>query len=255
MEPKPKGTYSTSNGIQSERSTDYGDSSWEIKGGNQNNGSSTDLDPLSESIFNLASVEEALKIEVLRFREIRQDVLVNNPVLDLPAEFTNDDQNPQETSTEPSQSGDSVHRFSFAPQSEVLETENRDVETEIEDLFMQKIKAEVEYLAISRAVQNLRVAIGDQITILEEQKTLASKQTQILNKLGDTEKKAMMLNKETEKLEKFCEDIASADETLKLQNRVCKYITCFFMQLVSLALVLGIFMFQLSPKYVDNIPT
>ncbi|XP_073154421.1 WPP domain-interacting protein 2-like [Henckelia pumila] len=285
-----QGTYSASNGIQSESSIDYDgdngneardsqqkvnnrlevgeagykdyspeqvndDSSWEIKEGNQNNGSSTDPDPLEEPIFNLESVKEALRKELLKFREISQDVLVNDPALDLATDFANDDQNPRETSPEPSQSVEGVHRFFFASQSEVLETENGDVETEIEDLFVQKIKAEVEYLAISTAVQNLRLTLVDQITILEEQKTLASKQGQILNKLGDTEKKAIMLNKEAEKLEKFCEDIASADEALKLQNRVCKYTACFLMQLVLLAVVLGIVMFQLSPKYVDNIPT
>lgn len=201
-----------------------------------------------------------IDVEVLKFREMRQDVLVRqdllvtDPVLDLPTEFANDDQNPQETISEPSQSGEGVHRFSFAPQSEVLETENRHAETEIENLYMQKIEAEVEFLSLSRAFQNLR-EIVDHITILEEQKTLASKQTQILNKLGDTKKKAVMLNKEAEKLEKYSEDIACADETLNLQDRVCKYTTCFFMQLISLALILGIFMFQLSPKYVDKVPT
>ncbi|XP_073058846.1 WPP domain-interacting protein 1-like isoform X2 [Primulina eburnea] len=291
MEPNPKGTYPTSYGIQSKRSTDYDgdngngvqgiqqkhnnglqdgeavykdystehisdDTSWAIKGGNPD--SSTDLDPLAESIFNLESVKEELKKEVLKFREIRQDVLVTDPGLDLPTEFTNEDQNPQETIYVPSQSGEGVHRFSFSPQSEVLETENRHVETEIEDLYMQKIKAEVEFLVISRAVTavpNLRSDIVDRITISEEQKTMASKQTQILNKLGGTEKKAAMLDKEAEKLGKFCEDIASADETLKLQNRVCKYTTCFFMQLISLALILGIFMLQFSPISVDNVPT
>lgn len=282
-----QGTYSTSSGIQSKRSTDYDgdnenevqgiqqkvnnglqdgeagykdhspeptsdDSSREIIGGNPDNGSSTDLDPLAESFFKLESVKEALEKEVLKFREIRPDVLVTDLVLDLPTELANDDQNPQETISEPSQSGEGVHRFSFAPESEVLETENRHVETDVEDLYMRKIEAEVEFLALSRAVRNLRVENVDQITVLEEQETLALKQRQVLNMLGDTEKKAVMLNKEAEKLEKFCEDV---DETLKLQNRVCKYATCFFMQLISLALILGIFMSQLSPKYVANVPT
>ncbi|XP_075482049.1 WPP domain-interacting protein 2-like isoform X2 [Primulina tabacum] len=286
-----QGTYSTSYGIQSKRSTDYDgdsgngvqgiqqkhdngiqdgeavyedyspehisdDTSRAIEGGNPD--SSTDLDPLAEFIFNLESVKEALEKEVLKFREIRQDVLVTDPGLDLPTEFANEDHNPQETISVPSQSGEGVHRFSFSPQSEVLETENRHVETEIEDLYMQKIKAEVEFLVISRAVTavpNLRFEIVDRITISEEQKTMASKQTQILNKLGGTETKAAMLDKEAEKLGKFCEDIASADETLKLHNRVCKYTACFFMQLISLALILVIFMFQFSPICIDNVPT
>ncbi|KZV22142.1 WPP domain-interacting protein 2-like [Dorcoceras hygrometricum] len=256
-----QGTYSTSNGIRSERSTDYdGDngsevqgilqkvnnglqygeagykdyspehmsdeSSMEIKGGNQNNGSSTDLDHLAESIANLESAKEALENEVLKFREIWPDCLVNDPVADLPAEFADDYQNPRETSPEPSQSDDTAHWFPLP--------HNQRCWRQRVEVWKQKM---------------------NQIAILEEQKSLASKQTQILNKLGDTERKAVMLNKEAEQLEKFCEDVVSADETLKLQNRVYKYTTCFFMQLVSLAFVLGIFMFQLAPKYVDNIPT
>ncbi|KAI3456737.1 hypothetical protein Pfo_013400 [Paulownia fortunei] len=232
------------------------DSSWEVKEErSENHGSLRDQDPLVESIFALQSAQEVLEKEVLKFKEISRDISVDDSVSDLCTEFIDVEQKLQNTSSERLPYGDGVQTFSRAVQSEVVETENRDVETELEDLFKQKIEAEVEYMAISRTVQKLRVAAVDQITVLEEQKALASEQTQILDKLGDAENKAAMLKKEAEKLENFCEDIASADETLKLQMRVCKYSSCFFVQLVLLVVILGFFIFQLSPNYAEVVPT
>lgn len=45
---------------------------------------------------------------------------------------------------------------------------------ELEELFKQKVEAEVEYLAILRTIQTLRVASVDQITVLQEQKDQTS---------------------------------------------------------------------------------
>ncbi|KAG8365204.1 hypothetical protein BUALT_Bualt18G0080100 [Buddleja alternifolia] len=260
-----QGTYAISNGIQSDRPIDaYGkngdeghgsdrqvsdglqggcgrdgergydnnsredvvaDSSWEVKEErSQNHDSSTDQDPLVESIFALQSAQEALEKEVLKFKDINID----------------DD----------SVSGEGV--LTRTMQSAVVETAEGDVETELEALFKQKIETEVEYLAISRTLEKLRATAVDQITLLEEQK---AEQTQIINKLDDTESKAAMLKKEVDKLETFNEEIANADQTLKLQKRVCKYTSYLFVQLVCLVLVLGVFIFQLSPNYVEVVPT
>ncbi|CAK9157819.1 unnamed protein product [Ilex paraguariensis] len=123
----------------------------------------------------------------------------------------------------------------------------RGVETELEGLFSQKIESEVQYLAISRTVQNLRVAAVDQITLLEEQKTLALEQAQMLNKLGYVEGKAAMLKREAEKLETYCEDIVAADDVLRLQKKICKFTWCFFIQLMLLVVILALFVFKLSP--------
>lgn len=139
--------------------------------------------------------------------------------------------------------------------AEVVETRNVDLETEVEDVLKQKIEAEVERMVISRTVQELRAAAVDQITVLEEQKALASEQTHILNKLGVAERKAAALEKKAEKLENIDEDIASADEVMKLQSKVCKYGSCFFMQLILLLVVLGVFIFHLSPSDVEVVPT
>ncbi|KAK4439629.1 WPP domain-interacting protein 2 [Sesamum alatum] len=286
-----QGTYFTNNGTQNERPKDYdGENGDEVQGSEQDNdghrgvygrrdgedgceesspedvvadsssevkeersenhGSSRDQDPLIESIFALQSALEALEKELVKIKEISKDISVDDSVSDLHTQFIDGEQKLQEMSSDRSV----PQSCSPALQSDVVETANRDVETELEDLFKQKIEAEVEYLAISRMVQKLQAAAGNHITVLEEQKALVSEQTQILNKLGDAENKALMLKKQAEKLENFCEDIASADETVELQQRVCKYSSCFFLQLVLLVIILSI-LFQLSPNYVKVVPT
>ncbi|KAF2298186.1 hypothetical protein GH714_016909 [Hevea brasiliensis] len=61
---------------------------------------------------------------------------------------------------------------------------SREIESELESLFKQKIEAEVEYLILTRTIQKLRVVAGDQLTFFEQQEALAGEQEQMLNKLG-----------------------------------------------------------------------
>ncbi|KAL1556103.1 WPP domain-interacting protein 2-like [Salvia divinorum] len=205
-----------------------------------------DKDPLSESMRALQSAQEALEAEVLKFKEIGNDVSVDGPVSDLCNECADVEQKLQETSGEGSQS--------FL-QSKLVQRGNSDVVAELEDLFKQKVEAELEYLVISRTVQKMRVAAVDQITVLEEQKALSSVQTQVLDQLGDAENKAASLKKQADKLGNFCEEIASADEILKLQKGAFKHGSCFVMQLVLLIVVLGVFILQFSEDNVEVVPT
>ncbi|KZV56324.1 WPP domain-interacting protein 1-like [Dorcoceras hygrometricum] len=186
------------------------ESSWEAKDErSQNNGSSADMDPLAESISALQSVVEMLEKEVLKLTEIGNDLTTTDLVQDVP----------------------------------FIEADNIDVETDIEDLFMQKIEVGVECLAISRTVQEWRDAI--EVNIVEERRTLSS----------DTVKKDAVLEKQAKRLETYCEDTASAGETPKLQTRVCTYASCFFVQFILLVVISVIIKFQESPKYMGVVPT
>ncbi|XP_009797500.1 WPP domain-interacting protein 2 [Nicotiana tabacum] len=138
---------------------------------------------------------------------------------------------------------------------DTMHQSSRDMESELEGLFRQKIEAEVQYLAISRTAQKLKAAAVDQATLLEEQKILASEQAQMVHRLGDAETKAAMLKTQAEKLESYWEDIATTDEKLKLQKNVYKYSSCFLIQLVLLAVVVGLFLMQTSPNYAEVVPT
>lgn len=134
-------------------------------------------------------------------------------------------------------------------------SEEEAIESEFEGLFRQKIEAEVQYLTISTTAQQLRSAAVDQLTLLEEQKTLAIEQARMVHMLGDAEAKATVLKTQAVKLESYCEDLASTDEKLKLQKKVCKYSWCFFIQLVLLAVVVGLFLMQMSLDHDDLAPT
>ncbi|KAF5461259.1 hypothetical protein F2P56_021071 [Juglans regia] len=119
----------------------------------------------------------------------------------------------------------------------------RETETELESLFKQKIEAEVEHLAITRTVQKMKDAAGEQFS--EEQNLLAGKQEQVQNKLGEAQSKAMMLEKQPE-LETYCGDRVGAKEVLKLQ-RACKLTSCFLIQLIFLVTVFWYVVLQSSP--------
>ncbi|KAA8527132.1 hypothetical protein F0562_008639 [Nyssa sinensis] len=287
------------------------DLSWDVKEEKRNNhGSSTDRDPLVESILTLQSAQEALEKEVQKFREIGEEriLLFDDSTQDssLASEFISVNPNILEAS-----SSEQLHSREIrqnpsdfletqvisleqninlleskleearttlkAKEAKVIELEatlesnvslkeetrttielqqknQRKMEAELEGLFKQKIEAEVEYLAISRTVQKLRAAAVDQITIFEGQKILPLEQAQMSNKLGEVESKTAMLEKQAELLETNCRDVVETDEVSKLQKRVCKNTSCFFIQLILLSVVL-LFVLQLSPHYAGVVPT
>ncbi|XP_022752960.1 WPP domain-interacting protein 2-like [Durio zibethinus] len=139
--------------------------------------------------------------------------------------------------------------------AELQQDKYREMEFDLEGLFQQKMEAEIEFLALNGAVQKLRVSLGNQITLFEEQISLAGGQAQTLNKLGEAESKAAMLKKQSEELEKYCGDVLGTEEVLKMQRRVCKVTACFFTQLVFLVLVLWFVVLQLSPHSGVVVPT
>ncbi|KAH7574738.1 hypothetical protein JRO89_XS03G0337700 [Xanthoceras sorbifolium] len=130
----------------------------------------------------------------------------------------------------------------------------REMETELEGLFCQKIEAEIEYLTLTRAIQKLRVAAGDQTTLFEEQETLAEEQTDMLNKFGEAENRAAVLKKQAEELEKYWGDISGTEVVLKMQKGVCKVTSYFMIQLILLGLVLWLCVLHFSP-HPEVIPT
>lgn len=120
---------------------------------------------------------------------------------------------------------------------ESQQREYTDMEAKLEDLFKQKIEAEVEYLAISRTIPKLRVATADQVAI------------------GDAERKSEMLKREAENLKTNYAEIVETGQILKLQKKICKVTSFFFVQFMLLCLVFLLFLLQLSPHYAGVVPT
>ncbi|XP_028052380.1 WPP domain-interacting protein 1-like [Camellia sinensis] len=251
--------------------------------------SSTDRDPLVECIYTLQSAQEELEKEIQKLREIGTEYISvfdsSTQERSLPTEFASvDSKIIKASSADLLDSGDITRSAELesqlvtlkqninllenkleeantvlkAKEAKVTELEHalnstelprEEMEAELETLFEQKIEAEVEYLAISRTIQKLRVAAVD------EQKTLVSEQAQTLNELGDAKRKAAMLKRLAEKLETSCEDIVETDQVLTLQNRVCKVSSFFFVQLILLVVVFVFLLLQLAPQYAGVVPT
>ncbi|GLT83778.1 hypothetical protein SLE2022_020490 [Rubroshorea leprosula] len=131
----------------------------------------------------------------------------------------------------------------------------KEMELEFEGLFRQKFEAEIEYLALMRAVEKLRVSVIDQKRLFEERKSLVGEQVHVLRQLRDVENKDTVLKKQAEKLEKYCGDILGTEEILKMQTRVCKVTFCFFIQLTLLVLVFWLVVLQLYPDSGVVVPT
>ncbi|XP_055823127.1 WPP domain-interacting protein 2-like [Solanum dulcamara] len=273
------------------------ESPWEVEEEkSENHGSSTDHDPLMESIFSFQAAQEALASEIQKFKEIGKDIISGHSLEDvgIPSTFTTDDSDfPRPSASVLSQNWNGAQHSLNSLESEVFslkqnilllqnkvqkaadlvkskeariteleailgsssKSEEEVIESEFEGLFRQKIEAEVQYLTMSTTAQQLSSAAVDQLTLLEEQKTLAIEQARMVHMLGDAEAKATVLKTQAVKLESYCEDLASTDEKLKLQKKVCKYSWCFFIQLVLLAVVVGLFLMQMSLDHDELVPT
>ncbi|XP_077222712.1 WPP domain-interacting protein 2-like [Tasmannia lanceolata] len=125
------------------------------------------------------------------------------------------------------------------------------MEVELEDLFMKKIEAEIEYLI----TRKLKVEAKDQITLFEEQKSLAEDQAQMLLKLRDAENKATLLKRQAEELETYSKELLRTEEILKMQNSICKSTLFSLIQLIILCIVFGLFLLQLLPHSTGVVPT
>lgn len=287
------------------------DLSWEVKEEkSENHRSSSDNDPLVESIFTLQSVQEALEKEVQKLREIGKEP-TSSPGSSAnghsaPADFaTTDRENYMPNSSDHLGSEnirqtaltslevqllnltrnvkflevkleetravvevkeariselEAIINTSKSPKEEsgsnigFQEEKRQEMETELEEIFKQKIEAEIEFLAIARKIQNMEVVKDDQLTLLEEQNALASVQAQVLNKLEEVESKSTMLKKE-DREEKYSGYIIETEEVLNMQRKMCKITSCFSIQFILLVLAFWFFVLQFSAPPGMVVPT
>ncbi|KAI3418070.1 uncharacterized protein J3R85_013921 [Psidium guajava] len=131
---------------------------------------------------------------------------------------------------------------------ELQREECREMEMELEGLFKQKIEAEVEYLAIARTIQKLKVDAQSQLMLLNEGDDQRAGESEAQNK-------AAALKKQAEDLVKACEDIEVVGEVWKLQRGACKVSFCFVIQLVLFLLVFWLFIMQILPQAGEVAPT
>ncbi|KAF5201942.1 hypothetical protein FRX31_008470 [Thalictrum thalictroides] len=135
-----------------------------------------------------------------------------------------------------------------------LQEKCKEMETELDDIFKQKIEAEVECLAMRKTSQKLKIASEDQIALFEEQKTIIGEQHNLLHKFRDTESKIASTKEQVDKLASFGEPL-DTDEVLKMHSRIRKHTFCFSVQLTLLCLVFVMLFLQSWPGSTEYVPT
>lgn len=123
----------------------------------------------------------------------------------------------------------------------VSKTHNGGTEIGIEEIFQQKMEAEIEYIIFSRSVGNLK----RRIKLIEEEKTLG------LSKLEKAETKAENLKLQAQDLQNHCVAITEIQEVEFLKKRVSKTTRCLLLQL---CLLFMLYYFMLPESEID-VPT
>ncbi|KAA3472575.1 WPP domain-interacting protein 1-like [Gossypium australe] len=133
----------------------------------------------------------------------------------------------------------------------------REMEFDLEGLFQQRMEAEIEFLTLTRAVQKLKVSVGNhQLKVSEYQTSFAREQAWMSNKLGEAENTAAATPMiQARELEKSYGDALGTNNVLMMQRRVFKVTLCFFTQLVLLILVFVWVVLQLSSHSGMVVPT
>ncbi|KAK8712412.1 hypothetical protein V6N13_147652 [Hibiscus sabdariffa] len=97
--------------------------------------------------------------------------------------------------------------------AEMQQDKYREMESDLEGIFQQRMEAEIEFLALTRALQKSSISIGNrQTTVFNEQTSLAGEQAHLLNKMVGEEE-----------FEKYYEDALGADKVSKMQRGLAPY--------------------------------
>ncbi|KAI3810121.1 hypothetical protein L1987_19730 [Smallanthus sonchifolius] len=195
-----------------------GENSWEVKEEKVDHVGSGDPDPLVDSIIPLHLAQEALEGEVQKLRNVgKDDILSSDDV------FKPNDAHLQSKLEEAL----IMLELKDTKISELESTLNSSkIKTEYEELLTRRIAAEVEYLVISKTIENLKAGHMGRIDLTVEQKNVSATAAE-----------------------------HEQEDAKKLGNRVWRYACSFIIQLILLLVVFYIFVLKFSSKTVEVIPT
>ncbi|CAN7139979.1 unnamed protein product [Brassica rapa subsp. narinosa] len=251
----------------------------------KNNGSSDDLDPLTEAFSSYHNLQQVLEKELHKFQELGKESisLLHGGSESSSCVHVGHDQAGEASSSRWSGSDNTGEKRLTCLDSEVLnlvknvehleikleetrrildvkESQIRELESTIsvsgqgtemeigiEDIFQQKIEAEIEHLTFSRSVENLK----RKIILIEEEKALAEAH-ETLSKLEEAKTKAENLKNQALDLQDHCVDIKEIQEVKSFKKRVVKTTSCLLLQL---GLLFILFNVLLVPESETVVPT
>lgn len=252
----------------------------------KNNGSSDNMDPLTEAFNSYHNLQEVLEKELHKFQELGKESisLLHGGAESSSCIHSGHDQAGEATSSRWFRSENTGEKRLTRLDSEVLnllknvehlefkleetkrildvkESQIRELESTIsvsergtemdvgmDDIFQQKIEAEIGYLTFSRSVENLK----RKIKLIEEEKALAEEAHETLSKLEEARTKAENLKNQARDLQNHCVDITEIQEVKSFKKRVVKTTSCLLLQL---GLLFVLFNIQFMPESETVVPT
>ncbi|XP_052167160.1 WPP domain-interacting protein 2 [Oryza glaberrima] len=235
------------------------------------------LDPYVQSIAMLRSAEEAIENEIQKFIEMRNETCENSANNHSETEWSSSchfDESTEELSEKLKLLESRLNEASTLindKDSEILEldvlnhkqpkqhvlcnTELLSLQSDMDQLFLEKMEAETQCFILTRASQAWNPLTEDQAAIFDIQKSLPEDHKQLEAKLRHTENRALMLEEMVEKLEAQCKDLARTSEILKLQARASRASLFCSVQFVLLFIAVGTFLVRLWPSSSEFVPT
>ncbi|CAA7025368.1 unnamed protein product [Microthlaspi erraticum] len=210
---------------------------------------------LAEAMNGFLNLQEVLEKEVQRFQEIGKEPVpqphegakeVISPRSEIVALVNNVEQleiKLEETMSMLEVKESHIRELESTTNQDKHSWGGRGTEAVVEDIFRERVEAEIEYLIYSRSIDSL----NSQMKLVEEQESLAEEQAhETLNKLEEVETKAANLTNRAQDMQNEC-----VEATGTIKKRACKMTSCFLIQLVLLLTAVSLFMSQLLPESED----
>lgn len=245
--------------------------------GNGHNGRMhSGVDPYNESILLLQRTQEALENEVKKIMAIREElnddfdahdgersgsVHLREPIEERSERRQHLESRLKEASALIKEKVSMIHELEATPgrmQPGKTTIESTDLllsQYELDQLYQEKMEAEIRCAILTRAYQASSTLVEDQMALYEAQKSLSADYEQLGLKLQHTENRAIALEDMAEKLQEQCKELSDSSEVLKLQSKAGRVLLLCFVQFILLCIAIGTYLMRLSPSSTEVVPT
>ncbi|RLN05546.1 WPP domain-interacting protein 1-like [Panicum miliaceum] len=128
-------------------------------------------------------------------------------------------------------------------------------QSELDQLYQEKLEAEIQCTILTRAYQASVTLVEDQMALYEAQKSLSEDYKQLGLKLRPTENRAMVLEEMAEKLQMQCKELSSSSEVLQLQSKASRVSIFCFVQFLLMCFAVGTYLMRLCTSSTEVVPT
>ncbi|KAG8047657.1 hypothetical protein GUJ93_ZPchr0008g12775 [Zizania palustris] len=245
--------------------------------GNCDNGSAmhSSADPYAESVLLLQRTQEALENELQKFvamskesdddfdacEDDRSDSVYLEEPFEEASESTMDLESRLEETAVLVKEKDSVIAeprvlFPAISGKSVMEATNFPLpQPGLDQLFQEKIEAEIKCVILTRASQTWALLAEDQITLYNARKSMSGDYKNLELKLQHNKKRAVILQEMAEKLEAECKHLTETSEILQMQSRASRVSLFCFIQFILVLTAIGTFVARLLPSSTEDVPT